>query len=197
VQPPEQRPRERHPETHPDERVDGADAQRPNSLSTHPFVRERTGKRRRISVGVWRPHSEKQCNRYLVEPTRSEAQGGGRWRIDPLRVIKRDDGRRNGEPAQQGQRRHTDRTTIDANPGIREEECRFKRLALWRRQLRRDLRERRPEQVAENRVSDLRLSLGRPRGENGVPGRLGKINPGRPERCLADPCLALEDESTR
>lgn len=46
-------------------------------------------------------------------------------------------------------------------------------LSLRRRRLRRNVREPRPEQVAKDGMSQLRLGLGGSRGENGVSGSLG------------------------
>ena len=177
--------------------MERSEAQRPNSHAPHPFVRERCRERWEVSFGV-RPEGKQQRNRQLVQPTRSKGQGGRRWPVDPLRVVERNgDGPARRERAQHGQRRHTNRTAIGLDPEIGEEECCLERLFLWSRQLRRDLRERRPQQVAENRVGDLRLDLGGPRGENDVAGSLGGFDARNPERRLTDPSLTLEDESTR
>ena len=113
-----------------------SEAQRRDSLSVHPLVRERGGERRSTTFGLCRPHREKQGNRQLVEPTRSEGKGGRRRRVDPLCIIDRDhDWPARGERAQHGQCCDADRTGIGPTCVVDEERC-LERLSLRRRQFR-------------------------------------------------------------
>ncbi len=196
AQPRQRRPRKRHPKAQPDQCVKSSEAQWRDLLSVHPLVRERGGQRRGTTFGLCRPHREKQGNGQLVEPTRSEGKGGRRWRVDPLRIIDRDhDWPARGERSQHGQRRDADCTPIGpTQPGIVDKECCLERLSLRGRQLRRNVCEPRPEQVAKDGMSQLRLGLGRSRRENGVSGSLGCFHPGHPERGLADSRLSLKDD---
>ena len=71
------------------------------------------------------------------------------------------------------------------------------RTSLWRVELGEDAVELLLEQVGHTGEGELRLRLTRARAEHHEPIALGRLDPGPPDRRLADAGLALDDERPR
>jgi hypothetical protein len=133
------------------------------------------------------------------ETSRDELKhAGARW-IEPLHVVDRDDqrplsGRERSNDRQGGAR---DGELVGAAIGGRLLQGDRERSALRLRQAGDRPRIDRLEDVRERRIRQSRLVLPRRSGEDGEALGAGSVEPGSPERRLADPGCTVDDEGTR
>ena len=99
-----------------------------------------------------------------------------------------------GSGSQDVERREGDAEGIRWRGGRRAQERHVEGLALRLRQVCHWRLEERPEQVAERGKCEARLDLARLRGDDAKATFPGSLDPGRPERGLADPRLAGEQQ---
>jgi hypothetical protein len=129
------------------------------------------------------------------QAARREAEEQRGLRVEPLRVVERNqDGARGGDAAEGAQERGGDDPAIGADVVRLEEQRSGERAPLDIRQLLERLVGDGHEEIGGRCESEIGLGFRRRGAENGVAGALGSGDSLPPERRLPDPGLALEDE---
>ena len=180
------------------EPVQRSNAQGPNRHPLEVLDRERSLECRGLN-SIRQPPREQQQHAARRGPSKREAEGARRGRVEPLHVVDRDDDRPVvRQHLQRGASRDPERPRIDPVCGrILEEECALERAASRRRQRRQHDVEDVLEQVAEARQSQTALGLGGPRGKDAQSPRMCTLDARKPKRRLPNASLALEHESSR
>ena len=196
-EPDEQRPRQGRPEPAADQVVQRRHRERSDDDPLTTVVRQRTREpERQVGVSFDPPrHEQREPGR---QPPRREREGLLRRRVEPLDVVDRQQhGAPRRERVQDGDQRGRGRSRVRRLVRLSEQERRFERAPLQRRQLALRLLERGADEVGDRRVRELRLALRRARLQHAETARIGSPHRLEPERRLADPRLAVEDERGR
>ena len=127
------------------------------------------------------------------QPARSELESPRRSPVEPLHVVDRDHERRAArERREQRDERASDRARIRA--ATAPQQSRFERLLLWLWQLVAHFVVDGTDQVCHRGVRELRLALGRLSAEYTPAASFRRGDCLQPERRLADPRFALEQQ---
>ena len=175
--------------------LDGAEAERGQVEAVEaiggPVEAER---RRRRAGGSLR---EQQGDRLVGQAPRSEGEHRGGGPVEPLHVVDGDDERRGArQGAQRGQGRERDGLLVRRRAGVGDEQRGLERAPLRGGEVLQRLGVR-AEQVAERGVGEARLRLGGTRGDRPHARGLGSSDRRPPERRLADPRLARDQQRAR
>ena len=141
-------------------------------------------------------HRRQDTDRLGLQPPEHEAEDLRRARIDPLRVVDRDEQRPllDEDPDDREQRR-CEQPRLRRRPvRLADQERDLERTPLDRHELRQRLVQHRREQVADGREGRSQLGMGRARRENPEPRSRARRDALLPERRLADPRVALEQQ---
>ena len=139
-----------------------------------------------------------QRNRFAVEAAQRVSERLARRRVEPLRIVERDEQRLLlGEQAQQVERREPDRPRVRHRPVARCEPQRDLEGVSPRRRERLHSIELMREQVTERREGELPPGLGRSCLQDASPALARRGNTSLPKRRLADSGLAHEHEPRR
>ena len=189
-QPEQGRPRERRLEPALEELAERADAQ-PVDVDRHePLGQAPSQPRRRLAAC-----REQNGERLLVEACEDEPESGGRRGVEPLEIV---DGEAElpvaDEEIERGAERRGHGALVRRSPLLAQEQGGLERPPLDRRQLGEDVVDDAPEEVAQAGVREPGLGLGRPAREDAVAARPRGVDPCEPERRLADPRLAVEEQ---
>jgi len=144
-----------------------------------------------------RPRRQQHPHPPLQPPPR-ELEHRPRRLVQPLQIVDRNKQRPPlVEPQQQRLDRDPERAEVGRLGGrLVQEERDAQRPPLRRRQLAHLVPEL-TEQIAERSEGQLRLRLGRPRRYHPQPAPARKLDSGTPQRRLADPGVALEEQRPR
>ena len=134
-----------------------------------------------------------------VHPSQRKRQRTRRRGVEPLDVVDREyDGLRPGERVEGRPDRDAERPPVDGPLGAFSHEQRdFERLPSRRRHRGQHLVEHALEEIAERDVRQPALGLCGPRGQHPQPLLARGLDPGQPNRRLADSCVAFEHERVR
>ena len=175
--------------------LDGAEAERGQVEAVEaiggPVEAERRGRRAGGSL------REQQGDRLVGQAPRREGEHRGGGPVEPLHVVDGDDERRGArQGAQRGQGGERDGLLVRRRAGVGDEQRGLERAPLRGGEVVQRLGVG-AEQVAERGVGEARLRLGGTRGDRPHARGLGASDRRPPERRLADPRLARDQQRAR
>lgn len=188
--------RERPAEPVANDALDRAQAERADEQSLDASAK-RLLERGRLPAA---PTSEERPDGLTIEPPQSERQRIGRRRVEPLDVIDRDHDRTTfGQRREGAVHSHRKRTGVCCRSvAVPVEQKRsLERPPPRSRELRQHLGGAGPEQVAERSVRESLLGLRGSSAEHAQRPFPCRLDPGQPERRLADAGVALEHDRGR
>ena len=189
-EPEQRRPRECHLEPPVEELAQCADAYSDDLERRQPL-----GQAPPEPFGRIAPHRQENGERPLAETGESEAERGGRSRVEPLEVVDRKADRGFGdEHVERRAERRRHGALVGHRIGLAQQQRGLERSPLDRGQLRQDIVDDPAEQVGQPRVRQPGLGLGGAARHDAVAVLVGRCDPGQPEGGLADPRLTVEDD---
>src|SRR5439155_8341325 len=177
-----------------EEMVQRAEAERADGhVSRALFGKETSRPRSEIAITTGSDR-EQESDRLLSQSARGKPQRECRRTVKPLQVVDRDQHGRIGNRAESAEHRECDRRLIrSVLLRLTQQQRDLERPALRRRKLSDHELENRIEQIAETRIRDLTLRLGRPCRQDAVPDFLCLSGSGAPQRRLPDARLTLDE----
>jgi hypothetical protein len=155
--------------------------------------------RRARPLAIHAPGEQKPHSIPRIEPAGRERDRCGRRRVEPLHVVHRQEhGFASAERAQRRAEGGGHGAVVRRRPvEVADQQCDLERAPLRTRQLGQQLVEHRRQQVPDRDERQSRL-LARGRGaEHAIAALSGEVEAGLPDRGLADPELALEQQRAR
>jgi hypothetical protein len=195
----EHRPRQRPAELGLDDLVEGRDVQGTDTNPDDPVVRQRPLQAQPVGVRVTGPAGGQDPHPRGLKPPHGKVQHAGRWRVQPLQVVDRDQERLVRCQLQQGaaDRRRQRAWVARRAVGVAAQQRDLQRLPLRRRQAREEIVGKPGQQVGERRQRQLGLALGGAAAQDGVVACRGTLGGGLPQRGLADARAALQHQRRR
>jgi hypothetical protein len=174
--------------------LERGEAERPDGLAHDREARRRAVESQRRRLGC--PQRQEEGHRVAAEPAERERERGGRRRVEPLGVV---DGEHHrsllGKHAQRAEERRRDGACVGRlSPRRAPEERHRERVALWPRERRQQLVEGVAEEIGDRREGERHLGLRGTRDQHACPRGGSGVEPGLPDRRLADPRLALDEQ---
>ena len=142
---------------------------------------------------------EQKADRVVAEASGGEGDCVRGRGVEPLHVVDRDEQRTSrGERADGAQEAHAERSgRWWVGRGLRAQERYLERVQLRRGHVRQLFGGDAVEQIGQRRERELCLGPARPRGQHAQPPPSGHVEPGFPERRLADPRPTRQNERAR